>query len=242
MNNEEAKFILQGYRPNGSDAADAAFGAALEQARKDPALADWFARQQAFDTAVSAKLGSIAPPAGLRDAILAGGGVSASRSTRPAWTRPAWMGVAAAIAITLGATVALWPTQASAFSRFTLADARQSATHGGHGHETNELQAVLNSPAMRLGQRLPINFPELLRTGCRTATFQGKPVLEVCFNRNGVWFHCYIAQASDFPRLAMTATPKLTDRDGVATASWTDREHLIVVVSKTGRANLEGLL
>ena len=42
MNNVEAKFILQGYRPNGADAADATFAAALEQARqaRDFARAD----------------------------------------------------------------------------------------------------------------------------------------------------------------------------------------------------------
>lgn len=75
MNNEEAKFILQGYRPNGADAGDATFCAAVEQAKRDPALGEWFARQQSFDTAVGAKLAQVAPPSGLRAAILAGGKV-----------------------------------------------------------------------------------------------------------------------------------------------------------------------
>ena len=73
MNNEEAKFILQGYRPNGADAGDAAFRAALEQVQRDPALREWFARQQAFDAAVSTKLDAVPAPVGLREAILAGG-------------------------------------------------------------------------------------------------------------------------------------------------------------------------
>ena len=87
MNNEEAKFILQGYRPNGADAGDAAFRAALEQVQRDPALGEWFARQQAFDAAVSAKLDAVPAPVGLREAILAGGRVTTSDRTQTSWWR-----------------------------------------------------------------------------------------------------------------------------------------------------------
>ena len=45
MSNTEAKFILGAYRANGSDADDATFGAALAQARSDPALGAWFGWQ-----------------------------------------------------------------------------------------------------------------------------------------------------------------------------------------------------
>jgi hypothetical protein len=38
MTNEEAKFILGGYRGNGRDASDALFAEALKQAQTDPAL------------------------------------------------------------------------------------------------------------------------------------------------------------------------------------------------------------
>jgi len=243
MNNAEAKFILQGYRPNGADAGDATFCAAVEQAKNDPALGEWFAKQQAFDAAVSAKLGQVAAPADLRAAILAGGRVTAAgTSSRGWWNQPVWMAAAAGVAVALGVGVALWPKQAAAFSDFALADAKLSAIHGGHGHENNELQAVLNDPAMRLGQKLPISFANLHETGCRTIGFKGHDVLELCFKRNGVWFHAYIARAADFPRVAASSTPQLTDRGSISLASWTDAEHVIVVVSKTGRKNLEALL
>jgi hypothetical protein len=69
-----------------------------------------------------------------------------------------------------------------------VADARKSATHGGHGHETGELQAMLNNPATPLTGKLPIDYATLHDKGCRLVKFQGRDVLEVCFNRNGVWF------------------------------------------------------
>jgi hypothetical protein len=245
MNNAEAKFILQGYRPNGADAGDPTFGAAIEQAGKDPALGEWFAREQAFDRAISAKLEQIMPPADLRAAILAGGRVTAAgagAARRSWWMHPVWLGAAASVAILLALALALWPRSAVAFESFAVADARNSAVHGGHGHETGELQAMLNNPATPLTGKLPIDYAALHDKGCRMVQFEGRDVLEICFNRNGVWFHCYIARAADFPRLAISAVPTVAELGGAALASWTDGEHLLVVVSKTGRKNLEGLL
>ena len=43
MTNERAKFVLGAYRPNGADAKDPMFAEALEQAKRDPNLAAWFA-------------------------------------------------------------------------------------------------------------------------------------------------------------------------------------------------------
>lgn len=243
MNNAEAKFILQGYRPNGADAGDATFCAAVEQAKTDPALGEWFARQQAFDAVISDKLNQVVPPPDLRAAILAGGRVTAAGTTsRRWWNQPVWMGAAAAIAIMFATTIALWPRSALAFDEFALADAKNSATHGGHGHENNQLQAVLNNPATPLTGKLPIDFASLHDKGCRMVQFEGRDVLEICFNRNGVWFHCYIAQAADFPRLAIGTVPQVVDMGIAALASWTDGANIIVVVSKTGRKNLEAIL
>lgn len=242
MNNAEAKFILQGYRPDGADADDATFAAALEQAQMDPVLAAWFAKQRAFDAAISAKLAQVEPPADLRAAILAGGRVSGDTRQRRWWNRPALMMAAAGIAVMLGAGVVLWPKTAAAFTDFAVADAKMSAIHGGHGHENNELQAVLNNPATKLNGKLPIQFANLHETGCRTISFRGHDVLEICFKRNGVWFHAYFARKVDFPGVIKNTAPALHDRGSIAVASWTDDEHVIVVVSKTGRKNLEALL
>lgn len=241
MNNEEAKFILQGYRSNGADAGDATFCAALEQAKSDPGLAAWFAQQQAFDAAVSAKLRQITPPADLRAAILAGGKVTA-QPVRRWWQQPVWMGAAAGIALLLSAGLALWPNRAEALGDFVVADARLSPIHGGHGHESNELQAAFNHPDMRLGQKLPIRFANLIETGCRTVNCRGHEVLELCFNRNGVWFHAYVVRKTDFPGMVASSTPKITDHGTSSVATWTDDQHVILVVSNTGRKDLEALL
>ena len=245
MNNVEAKFILQGYRPNGADAGDATFAAALAQAQADPALHDWFAREQAFDRAISAQLGQIATPAGLREAILAGGRVTSPDTPRPSWWQQPVLMAAASIAVLFALGLALWPRTAAAnpgLTEFALNDAMLDKNHGGHGADTAALQAMLSAPTTRLAGGLPVDFDALRKAGCRTVDFQNHPVLEICFKRDGAWFHCYIAQRSDFPALAAALTPVLAHRDGASIASWADASHLFVVVSKTGPAPLQRLL
>lgn len=245
MNSQQAKFILQGYRANGSDAGDSIFSEALEFARHDPALREWFAREQTFDAKISAKLGEVRAPAGLREAILAGARVTASDVTNRSWWRsPVWLAAAASVAAIFAVTVVLWPkkTLDSEFTQFAMADASHAQSHGGRGEQVGALQAAMSQPSTRLGNSLPVDFALLRKTGCRTLGFKGRDVLEVCFERDGIWFHCYIARRADFPSLAMTAIPELLQRGGVAGASWADAAHLYVLVSDHGRSALEKLL
>ncbi len=72
MTNEAAKFVLNTYRPNGADAQDPTFRAALDQAARDPDLAAWFKEQRSFDSLLAAKLTEIQPPPNLYSAIVAG--------------------------------------------------------------------------------------------------------------------------------------------------------------------------
>jgi len=246
MNNVEAKFILQGYRPNGADAADGTFAAALDQTRRDPALGVWFEREQAFDRALSAKLAQIAAPAGLRESILAGGRVTAPAPVARGWWRhPALMAAAAGVAVIFATSLAFWPQRAVASGPlvdFAVSDALNDRTHGGHGPEAGALQAMLREPATRLGASLPVDFATLRKTGCRTMNLEGRDVLEVCFKRNGTWFHCYIARRSDFPALVASARPMLAERNGAGVAAWADATHLYVLVTPGGHAAMEKLL
>lgn len=247
MNNNEAKFILSAYRPDGSDAADATFATALTQAKIDPALARWFELEQRFDRALGAKLREIAPPPGLREAILAGVRVSggAPAGAGPAWWRqPAWLAAAASVALFFAVGLALWPARAAAgdFTAFLLNDAKHSETHGGQGGHNDALQASLTDPATRLGGSVALDFQTLRATGCRTISFQGRDVLEVCFKRNGVWFHCYVVRKADFPSLEAGTAPVITEHGKAYLARWTDAEHVYLVISKVSRDALLQLI
>ncbi len=245
MNNQEAKFILCGYRPGGRDAGEAMFGAALRQAQADPALGAWLARSQAHDAAVAAKLAEIAPPAGLREAILAGARVS--RKAQVTWKRPVWLAMAAAAVVLISATAALWPKRAAAqadqLANFALADSANER-HGGHGEAAGALQSLLSLSSTRLARGLPVDFATLRATGCRTVSFAGKDVLEVCFERNGAVFHLYVLRSSDFPRLPAGAEPVIARRDSLCCATWSDagERFRYAVVSSAGVEAIRNLL
>jgi hypothetical protein len=247
MTNQEAKFVLHAYRPNGADAGDATFGAALDQAKQDPALARWFDAQQAFDRAMCAKLGTVTPPAGLREAILAGARVSQKPAmAHQAWWRsPRLVALAASVALLLAAGVAFWPKNAEAQTgliEFALDDTLHQRHDDGHGHEAEEFQALLSSADTRLGSGIPVNFDQLRHKGCRTISFDGRDVLEVCFKRDGKWFHCYVARVQDFPSVAAKLPPSFRDVSGVSAGAWADGHHIFVVASKAGREAIQKLI
>ena len=247
MTNQEAKFVLHAYRPSGADAGDATFCAALEQAKQDPALGKWFDAQQAFDRAMCAKLAAVHPPAGLRDAILAGSKVSQRPATpsRAWWNSPRLMALAASVAVLLAAGIALWPKSAEAQTgliEFALDDTLHQRHDDGHGHEAEEFQALISSADTRLGSGIPVKFDQLRHKGCRTISFEGRDVLEVCFKRDGKWFHCYVARVQDFPSVAAKLPPSFRDQGGVSAGAWADGQHIFVVASKAGREAIQKLI
>ena len=244
MTNNEAKFLLGAYRANGRDADNALFGEALKQAKADPALGSWFARAQAHDAAVAARLQEVAPPAGLREAILAGARASRAPVSRRSFPT-LWLALAASIAVLLTATVALWPNRAAAetarFTAFAIDDTAHGK-HGGHGEAMGALQLMLSQPTTHVSAGLPVDFAALRATGCRTLSFAGHDVLEVCFNRDGQWFHCYIASRADFPGLSAKAGAEFVQQAQLASASWSDATYHFVVVSEAGLDAVKRLL
>ncbi|RYD36881.1 MAG: hypothetical protein EOP87_04620, partial [Verrucomicrobiaceae bacterium] len=90
MDKDEARFLLGGFRPDGADAGDEDFAAALQLAAEDRELGEWLAGERAKDAAFAVALGSVCPPASLREDILglesAGlGGIPQVESGIDAW-------------------------------------------------------------------------------------------------------------------------------------------------------------
>lgn len=70
MDKDEAKFLLASFRPDGADATDEDFAAALKLAAEDRELGQWLANERSDDAAMAVALGSIQAPASLRERIL----------------------------------------------------------------------------------------------------------------------------------------------------------------------------
>lgn len=71
MDKQQAKFILQSFRPDGADATDAHFTDALRLVAQDRELGDWFARERAADARFASALLEVEIPDDLKEQIVA---------------------------------------------------------------------------------------------------------------------------------------------------------------------------
>jgi hypothetical protein len=249
MKTTDAKFLLRALRPDGRDAGDPLFAEALAQARQDPVLATWLAREQAADAAIAVQLAAIAPPAGLRDAILVGARASAARPRRGWWQNPLWLAAAACLA--LAATLAVVrrtervasPAETT-FANATFRDLQQNeSAHPGHTPGLAALDARLASVSAPVPAALAgLDLAQLRTGGCRTLAVSGHEVFELCFERDGQWFHLYVARRTDFmPGSDLEPKPAINVEEGhgppehrLAVASWSDSTHLYALVTEAG--------
>lgn len=245
MNNDEAKFILRAYRPSGRDAHDARFAEALNQAKRDPALSEWLAQAQALDAVIMAKLAEIAPPAGLREQILAGGKVS---QKAPARRRNvgAWLALAASFLVVFVVSEVWLGQKVQAaqhdYAEFAVNDMHNGGHHPPVGKEMEEMLSKLASSDLHFMSELGLSFSDLKAGGCRTVKCGEREAIELCFNRNGTWYHLYVMphKKSIGPLLTKNKSYYLAMSDSAA-AVWTDGNFDYAVVSPKGMSDLKAL-
>lgn len=240
MNNDEVKFRLRAFRPDGSDARDPFFAESLQQVARDPALRGWHERELAFDKAIATKLAHVEPPPELRDALLIG--ARASRERKPWWRTPVWLGAAAALVAIAGVMAYVLRERGlppSDLARFALADLAHA-----HAEHTLPLalaatQAEFAQATPPLAHRLKVDLAALRDKGCRTVRLAGHDVFEICFQREGVWFHLYV---TDRPSRGAKVTEPVLRREGaLAVASWADPERVYALVTDAGTDALRRL-
>ena len=243
MNNQEAKFILSAYRPTGEDAAGTQFAEALKQMSRDPALANWFADQRAFDQANSDALCSIPVPADLRGNILAGAKISHRRF----WpTRPVLLAIAAGIML-LATVTGVWTRQSrletwqkDALAFIPTLEAGQSK----FDHEANDGRALQewlvaqHSPSV---DAMPGALQALPALGCKTISSDGRPVSITCFRlRGGAVVHLVVTDATDLNH-APSRQPRFAKANGWMIATWSDKGRACMLATKATNQELHQL-
>lgn len=247
MNNEEAKLILQAYRPGGQDANDPRFREALEQAQRDPELARWFANEQALDLRISTKVkASITPPAHLKSRLLA-----QQKIVRPVawWRQPALRFALAACLALLVTVAAVWFTsgRSEGFAKYRTT----MAVFVGNKLDRLDLMARDMAEVRRwLAQKeshgdlvLPAGLNGRPSLGCRLLDWNGHKVSLVCFElENKQVVHLLVVDSSAF-KYAPTESPVFNQVGNVATASWSHDGKTYVIASKeASQADLMKLL
>ena len=201
MTNECAKFLLSAYRPNGADARDPVFKEALDQAQRDPVLANWFRQQRDFDEIISLTLRSLEPPAGLQEAILAG-----LRTTAiPQYRLVRWLAIAAALALGLLVLGQMQlsapgkPDRFMAFYSYALADFKPLPNLELLTTNFQQTQEFIKAKGAPTAPTVPAALVGLPTAGCKTFVWEGQPVSLTCFNLpGGQLLHLFVIDRKAF--------------------------------------------
>jgi hypothetical protein len=233
MDNQEAKFILNAYRPGGQDADDPRFAEALEQARRDPVLERWFSESIAFDTSVTKRLCAIEVPVDLRESILAG--VKVSRPLRSSFIK--WSVAAALVSMailgsliwreTRPAHLAGWQSQALDVISSLV---RQESSFDAQSHKADELLAWLRANHAPAAQKLPSTLEKLESLGCKTFSWDRTPVSVICFMRpDGGLIHLVSTAATPATNHVEKVKPTLVRQGNWTTATWREGDRIYML-------------
>jgi hypothetical protein len=185
MDKQEAKLLLQSYRPRGQDASDPALAEALELARRDPELGEWLNRQCELDESISRRLRQATVPADLRQAIVAGQR-SQRRVNHPAtpWFKSPALAWAAAIVLLFVAAFVFRDDAGAEVTLATYRDAMTANLRSGFDFDRSDpepahLRQWLARENNLRGFEIPTGLTRSI--GCKVFEFENlKPAL-ICF-------------------------------------------------------------
>jgi hypothetical protein len=235
MNHDEAKLILQAYRPGGADAETPRFHEALAQARLDPELARWLANELDLDQRIGGKIrASLVPPDSLKAALLA-----QRRIVRPPvwWRRPAWQLAAACLAALLVLGV-YWSRSTGGFPGYRSA----MADFVGHrldrldlmSHDLAEVRRWLHQQGGQGELLLPAGLERGTSLGCRLVDWQRHKVSLVCFDLG----NDHVAHLLVIDRAALddapAESPVFRQIGDMATVGWSRGDKTYLVASQGG--------
>jgi hypothetical protein len=236
MTIEEAKFILQAYRPGGQDAALPEFQEALQLVEQDDELMQWFEGEHAFDQAIARKVSAQKPPEELLTSILV-----ANKIVRP--SPSAWTGSVLKWGVALFLVSAILVTAIRNNRPDDLAQFRSEIMAHlkipGHSfdHESTqfgELKKWLDSNGMPPLQIEPIHHLTSLPThGCKVMDWNGQKVTLICFeltDRRNV--HLFVFHHMNIENPDLLMEPRWQESDGWATVGWTKNTDLFMLAGK----------
>jgi hypothetical protein len=252
MDNREAKFILNAYRPGGQDAHDPHFAEALEQVRRDPILQRWFDESVAFDTAMTEKLFATPVPSDLRESILAGIKVARLTSIRGWKNRWRKWAIAAAVVLSTTLGVLIWHNtrpvpvagwQLQALDAILSSIARNESHFDVISRNPADLVKWLRENSAPTGKKLPNDLDKLPSIGCKTFFWRGKPVSLICFTLpEGRAIHLVMTNVSTESDRAIKRRAKVIQQGSWATATWREGDMIYMLALEGSRDELRSYL
>lgn len=244
MTIDEAKFLLEARRPDGSDDAAPQIAEALALAEADPALKRWLAEQSQFDAAVAGKLSGLRPPAELRARILAGKPVS-----KPviAVSFRNWLAIAAAFAVLLTIGFTLLRPKPATVADFGAAAARFVYEEWDHRFDleepdANRIRQWLADQKAGLPADIPANVAGRKLYGCKVYEWNGHKATLVCFSADDGGTIHLVMTARDATTNPPGETPVHFRQGDYNMAAWSRGSQVYLAMTKSPKAELEKVL
>ena len=244
--NDQAKLLLNAYRPGGADATDPAFAEVLAQARQDPQLRVWFEELQQFDQAIAGKLRDVAVPANLRSTILAGAKFSEPRR----WWRDARIWAVAAVLAVFASVFAFWFGKDAGLDRWqtdslAVLDGIEVGTT--RLDLQNPLSAHLIDWLRAKAAPVPAAVPDALAShptfGCKMIDAGGRKISLLCFDLgNEEQAHLFTTPRAGLKLAPPEEHPIFSRHRNWNLASWRSGEEVHMLATEIDESRLRALL
>jgi hypothetical protein len=230
MNSEEAKQLLEVYRPGSADATDPRFAEVLDQVQRDPELSQWLKAQNKFDALMTEGLKTIEAPADLKASILASQRVVRVPLWRETRVRVAMAACAVGLAV-LGTS--LFGQRAPRFPEFR--EELVAKAWNGDAHldfKSSDLVRIRQWLARE--QAVPdLSLPSGLRDarvhGCRMVQVDGHRVPMICLSEGSRHLHLFVVEGTMFANLPPAESPDFQKCGAWKTTSWQQGEKTFVL-------------
>ena len=221
MNSEEAKRLLEVFRPGGADMEDPRFTEALLQTERDPELGRWFEEQRRFDQQFAEGVKSISVPHGLRESILAGRKVV--RLGRWAqWRARAAVAACFVILAVGGSVVAV--NKPAQFPEFRAELIDQAWDGGAHldieSSDPKQIQRWLTRNNSSAAFSMPEGLQDAHLIGCKLVETDGLRVPMLCLSDGARHMHLFLLGGLQMAQMPPTDKPDFEKCGVWKTASW----------------------
>jgi hypothetical protein len=229
VNNGQAKELLLLYRPGRAGQDEPEILEALERAKQDPELGQWFRDHCALQETIAAKFRQIEVPAGLKEQILS---ERKARAIPLPKRRVAALALSFAVGALLVGGIFVYSRPREDFSFANFRNRMTGLVSRQYPHmdlATNNLVEIRQFLARKGAPGdyvLPKSLEKVPSTGCAVLNWKGKTVSMVCFNSGTKGtsqdpdLFLFIIDRSGVAKPPATNSKQLVPVSLLATASW----------------------